>query len=367
MTTQGAGPDGSQLDLDEADRLAESIRPAWELDDGQHAAPPVTASAVVDVGLASGGVDAAALDEAAKSFEPPRDTVIDGSPLVPVGKTDPGAAPSPGKTEPAEPLRPSQLDPAKRPVPPRAPRATRLGLGTDDERLSADALPGAPGAAEPPKETPEKLEVTTALPVKDIKAEVASDVLADEPAEAKPASERAPRSKRRTSKDAVARPSSASKAPAAGSSSVSFSKVDDPVELPVEKSKTSLYVGGALALVAVLGIGGYLAMSGDDPPKTETTAPAKTQAAEPTPAKAPDPKPTATQTAAPAPTAPATAEATATATATATAAPTSAPVADAKPSSKPEATTTKPAGGGKPAGGSGGGGKKGGIMRDAPF
>jgi hypothetical protein len=376
MTTQGAGPptDGSQLDLDEADRLAESIRPAWETEDSHDKSPAAAAGATPS------------------GAEPPRDTVIDGAPLMPVGKTDPG------RTDPAEPLRSSRLEPAKRPVPPKPAKATVMGLGASDEVValknaineatekkpangpapeSAGETKESAKAAEPPPA--KKDEVTMALPVKNLAAEVGSDALdnkSDEAPASRP-SKSPTRSKRKTRDGAGpdardsdrGRRSAASAAPA-GSAGVSFSKVDDPVELPVEKSSKGLYIGGALALVGVLVVGGLLSMGGDDAPK-QPAAPAKTQASEPAPAKQPDPKPTATEAKQPEP-APAP---TPTETAAATAAPTAEPAATPEPLAKKDPPPTKPTGNkAPPSGGSGqskpaggGGGKKGSIMRDAPF
>ncbi len=392
MTSQGAGAptDGSQLDLDEADRLAESIRPAWETEDS-HDKPPA--------GAAASAPPAGA--------EPPHDTLIDAAPIMQVGKTDPG------RTDPAEPLRPSQLEPANRPVPPKPAKSTVMGLGASDEVMAvkkalADVAANGPSSAEEKKKSvppetaaeskpveakaaepaAEKAEVTTALPVKKLVAEAANQVSADGASADGASADEAPasrpsksqsRSKRKT-KDGVGpeardsdrgRRSAASAAPA-GSAGVSFSKVDDPVELPVEKSSKGLYIGGAVALVGVLVVGGLLSMGGDDPPK-QPAAPATTQASEP--ATKPDPKPTATEAKTPEPTPTPTAVETAAPAAEATATPTAEPAATPDPAAKKDPPPTKPAAGKPPSSGGsgpskpsgGGGGKKGGIMRDAPF
>ncbi|NUO50554.1 MAG: hypothetical protein HOV80_16990, partial [Polyangiaceae bacterium] len=293
-----APTDGSQLDLDEADRLAESIRPAWESEDS-HDKPAQLAA----------DKPAGASPTRPSGAEPPRDTVIDGAPMMPVGKTDPG------RTDPAEPLRSSQLEPAKRPVPPKPAKATVMGLGASDDVVAlknaiaeatapskpaprkSDPAP-APAASktkesEPQAEAksskagPEKQEVTMALPVKNLAAEVAREALDDKDEAPASRPSKSPGTKRKTkagvgpeARDSDRGRRSAASASPAGSAGVSFSKVDDPVEIPVEKSSKGLYIGGALALVGVLVIGGLLSMGGDAKSK-ETAAPATTQASEP--------------------------------------------------------------------------------------
>ena len=146
MTSQGAGAptDGSQLDLDEADRLAESIRPAWEAEES-HDNPPAKAAGATPAGA-----------------EPPRDTVIDGAPMMSVGKTDPG------RTDPAEPLRSSQLEPAKRPVAPQPAKATVMGLGaTDDVVALKSAIAEATASSKAPPRASEPAAAPAASKTKE--------------------------------------------------------------------------------------------------------------------------------------------------------------------------------------------------------
>ncbi len=359
MTSEGARPstaEGKAIDLDEADRLASMIRPAWELEEAARAA--LAESARDAEPLAAGGVDAATLDAAAKAFEPPRDTVIEGTPTLAIGKTDPGGAPAPAPdvTDRASAGR----EPARAPRRPEPAGPTKLGLGDDIAEGVAAADAGASdmvdGGATIPDPPRDGLEVTTALPIQRVVADLPKDAL-DEPAPA-------PASKRK--KRPVA------PGPAAGApGTASFSKIDDPIEIPVKKgSKTALVLGACVVGAVLIGVGA-MTFSGDEPakkpekaqPATETpreeTKPAPTQEA------APLPSPSAAPTAAPAP--------------TETSAPTTAPTVESppiaeQPPSKPAGdkppagnkppTSDKPPGG-KPAGKPPPG--KGGLMRDAPF
>jgi len=314
MTQQNAGPDGS-IDDDEAERLASMIKPAWETDDDDAAAPAVVA------GPAAGSTG-------------PHDTIIEGAPSVRVGNTDPGAGldvPSEKTVAPEEPA----------PQAPVAAQATRVGLGsTPTPPLAPEAR-----AAEPIASTEEPKR-----PSRKSGRESASRDVTAKPV-ARGAAEAPPRSKRTPVEPAGA----------------SYSKFDDPIEIPVRSKPGWLLYGaiGATALAAIIIGVWWMGRTPDATPASSkpaavaTTAPFEKTAE---PAKTTEPAKTAEPAAA---TATAEPSATATAEPSATAKATAAPVATA--TTKPVATattkptsTTKPATTSKPAGG-------GGIMRDAPF
>ena len=313
------------FDADEAERLASMIKPAWEIDGDDDAPPPAeTAEAARPSGAEA----------------PAHDTLVDGVPSVEVGTTDPGASPV---GEAAVPDREA----------PKPAGPTRMGVGDSAEEIAAREADEAP-KVEPAKRRSRDREVTEAVGRPLVSAE-------DIPPSSRPASGRG-----------------GARTPVAPQGA-SFSKIEDPIEIPVEnKSRGMIYGLGGAAVVLVIVIG-YFATRGDSGPTTSTATstakPVVTATAKPTPAETAKPAATATPT--PEPTATATPEPTATASAAATAEPTATaaaktaePIAAApKPTSKPASGGTKPtatSGGTKPP--SGGGTKgSGGIMRDAPF
>jgi hypothetical protein len=344
MTSQDAGAsakDGTQLDTDEADRLASMIRPAWDLEGGELSAQADEGGGQLsgaDAALAGGGVDAAVSSGAAKSLEPSRDTVIDGTPLVAIGTTDPGAAPPP---KPAGP--------------------TKLGLGGDVAAALAATEPAMPPARAAAVEEP---EAPAAKPEPEAPA-------------AKPEPEPPPRKSAVSTSVMPATPLAPTQPRGA-----SPSKFDDPIELPVSKGSNMVVIAvGAAFALAVLVIGGILALGSGDAPAERKDKPAASEAE---PSRGAGVGPTATsrpaETAAPAPTEVKPAETAAPASPSVTSAPTpataaetsapatAAPVAKGPPDRPP--AQPKPGGGQPPSKPPGGGGKKpgsGGIMRETPF
>jgi hypothetical protein len=355
MTTQ----DSSALDETEAERLASMIRPAWEVDEddsvdaGPEAAIPATAKSA----------DSEASTIAAKlatdpGSPPARDTVIDGSPTIGVGPTDPGPPPE----APAAGAPKKLIDPAPQPAGP-----TKLGMGddiaeglaqVDSGRAKSAAKATMQGVAPPsqpppaPSSPPPSEEVTEALAVSpSLRNMRRTDVIEAPPVKAKPAG--------------ASRPLTPVKPQAA-----SFSKADDPIEIPVRKgSNATLIIVGLVAAVAAIA-GGVMLLGGDDS-KPEAKQPAAATEAKPTTTATAKPIVTAAETAAPLPTASAAPTASASAgpsaTATATASATATAVAKVDPP-KPEVTQKPPppkptaTGGGKPPPKGGGG-----IIRDTPF
>lgn len=354
MTTQ----DSSALDEKEAERLASMIRPAWEVEEDDDVDAAADAAIPATAKSADGEASAIAAKLATDPGAPPaRDTVIDGSPTIGVGPTDPGPPPE----APAAGAPKKIVDPAPKPAGP-----TKLGMGddvaeglaqVDAARAKSSAKSTMQGVAPPsqPPPTPEpSAEVTEALAVgPSLKNLRSTDVI-----EAPPVS-----SKRAGKTTGGSRPLTPVKPQPA-----SFSKADDPVELPQKSSNATLIIVGLVAAVAAIA-GGVMLFGGDDPkPAAKPTATATTEA-KPTNAATSKPVETAAQTAAPPPTvapeptvtasASATASATATATATAVAKvdPPKPEVTNKPPPPKPTAT-----GGGKPPPKGGGG-----IIRDTPF
>lgn len=147
---------GSGFNVEEAERLAAQIRPAWEVVDGD-AAP------------------AAAAPIAAP------DTIIDGVPTLDVG--DVTAEPAKEEASVREPTPPAEAEPAappsKKPKPPlpQRPQKTRMGLGAGDDtpasrpsrrsdpgsrrRTSGDAAPVADAAPARITEDREPVEIPT--------------------------------------------------------------------------------------------------------------------------------------------------------------------------------------------------------------
>lgn len=337
MTTQ----DSSALDENEAERLASMIRPAWEVEEDADAdlradaeaatvAFPETAkSAEVEAGAIAARL---ATDPGAA---PARDTVIDGSPMIGVGATDPGLPP---EAPPAGAPR-KIVDPAPQPAGP-----TKLGIGDDVAEGLAQVDSGRAMSRPHPS-----AEVTEARAVGPSLRKAGADAVEASPVSATRAS--------------ASRPLTPVKPQAA-----SFSKADDPIELPVKKSSSAaLIIVGLVAAVAAVA-GGVMLLGGDEPKPEPKTQPAATTEAKPSTTAAARPVETAAPTVAPLPAATASAEptATASASATATASPTATAVAKADPPKpemtekppppKPTATQNKP----PPKGG-------GGIIRDTPF
>lgn len=326
MTTQGAGTSAAEksnpLDVDEAERLASMIRPAWdvgELDEGEIEAAPAGAALAADeaLRLAEGGSSLSNVPSSG-GLAPPRDTVIDGAPSFSVGSTAP--EPPPERPVPAQITAPAA---------PLSAGPTKMGLGED----VAEAL-----------------------------AQVDNDARPAEP----PPSSRASSRKR---SNAVAGPIAG--APA---SKVSFSREDDPIEIPVQQGSKTMWIVGGIGALAAIGLIAFLTTGGGDKKPESKGEPAKTsEPAKAEPKRTEEPKtakpvetPPATATTAPVETA-ATPSATATASAAATA--TSEPVAAADPPKKdppvkkdppPKPTATTPPKGGGSKG-------NGGIIRDTPF
>lgn len=331
MTTQGAGTSAAEksnpLDVDEAERLASMIRPAWdvgELDEGEIAPAPAAAASALSTDealrLAEGGSSLSNVPSSG-NLAPPRDTVIDGAPSFSVGSTVP--EPPPERPAPAQITAPAA---------PLAAGPTKVGLGED---------------------------VAAAL------AQVDSDARPAEP----PPSSRASSRKR---SNAVAGPVAG-----APNSKVSFSREDDPIEIPVQKASKTMWIVGGVGALAAIGLIAFLTMGGDSKKPESKAEPAKTSEPVKTePKKVDEPKTakpaeTALATATPAETASAAPSATASATAapSATATATSQPVAAADPPKKdppvkkdppPKPTSTTPPKGGGSKG-------NGGIIRDTPF
>ncbi len=353
MTTNIAKP-ADPLSPEEADRLASRIRPSWELDDGDFAdgADPSVES------LARGGVSPEITKESAPFSDPaansPHDTMVDSGPSVEAARTVESA--------------PLDLDTAAAPQPrsgrQKAVGATRMGLGDPDEHLDSQAIVSSKivsiGEAAPVAASPAASAKAEAPPPPSKRAASVSTPVSDPP---------------RRSSVASSAPPAAMPAPVAPVQP-SFSRADDPIEIPVQKtSRTVLFaIGGAAILAAVLG--GVAIFSGD-PKKTDAP-----QSSEPASPKAPETA-KAVETAKPAETAKSVEPApsvTATAAPEATTTPTTSPTPTTTPDPKPakpepvKPDPVKP----KPSSGSGNnppasGGKKppksggGGIIRDAPF
>lgn len=321
----------------------------------------------------------------------PRDTVIDGAPTVGVGS---------GAADPSAPAKATRVGfadaiaegiaivdrgaasstkatvmglaaPAPAPAAPEPPRRagpTRLGVGDDPSEITT-AMPVGPGlrsaaeasaAAEASvaEANPGSLDLPEpalkfggtirmdASPLVEAARHPSSPPPAQFPSSPPPARE----SSRPSA--AVARGSSAARLSPVEPQGASYSKADDPIEIPVQtSSKTLLYlVGGALAVGAI--VGGVVLFGGSSDPKTEKksddkaqTAAATTATSNPTQAAAPaEPTARATATATAAPTATETASAAATTSATATATASASATATAKetatPTSKPSTTHT---------------------------
>ena len=358
MTTNIANP-AESLSPEEADRLASRIRPSWELDDGESAegGDPGLES------LAHGGVAPEVTQESAPLSAPtsPHDTIIDGTPTLD-GRTVETSASD------------TQDAPASRPrvTAQQAAGATRVGLGEQsvDEAAKSQAVVSSRivsiGETAPAAPAPERRTDSAApsRPAPSTESALVAAPLASSAASVAPSS-----------------PPAEAFAPVAPEQP-SFSRVDDPIEIPVQKtSRTVVFaIGGAVALAAVLG--GVAMFSGGDTNKaaaTQTSEPAKdapkaAETAKPLEtdkpaetakvsetAAAPTPEPTvASTTPEPAP----------------TSAPTSSAVAPAPKPAKPEPAKPEPSKP-KPSTGSGGtpspsSAKKppkggGGIIRDAPF
>lgn len=318
MTASQTGSEGQNLTNEDADRAAASIRPVWEIDDDGEAHV------------------AAADSESPVTPDPPRDTVIDGMPTVALGRTS-EAGESAAKTTRSS-GEPRKLE---APVPPKNAGPTRIGLGSDD------APDDGWGPENRPSDRPAAPQAEAVAPSAPPAAQVSR-------------APSAPPARPRVSGNSPVMPQP-----------VSFSKADDPVELPVEKRSGMLYLVGGVALLGVIIGGVFLASSGGEETKsnpTETAQPANTVAPKPTIA---DPPPVPVETAAPTATAAATVEPTAppvetaapTATATEVATPEKPKPANTgtKPGgtgTKPTSTGTKPTGT-KPPGG--------GIIRETPF
>jgi hypothetical protein len=345
MTEQLAKTDEA-LNLEEADRLAARLRPSWETDDDDMPPPGFGVDKTLESApLAEAGPPAGSTG--------PHDTIVEG-----------------GASAEAKPAA-----------------ATKHGLGEAGERSSEPAIVSAPivavGDPTPIAATPDrpappsrrtKKAKTEESAAPGVSAEAATEPVVGSPSSSPP-------------------PALAPVAPEAAS----FSKVDDPIELPVQQtSKTLVYViGGAVALAAI--VGGIMMFSGDKKPDAaENAAPAKTsEAAAPAPTTQPTSAPTPAQaaqdkpaeTAAPAPTDAPTAQASSAPASTGEPAKQEPakqeppkqepkPVAAAKPEQpKSSGSSGGPSSGSSSGNASSGGttkkppksGSGGGIMRDTPF
>ncbi len=363
MTTNLAKPDDA-LNAEEADRLAARLRPAWEDEDGDDLPPPGFGADKTQ--------ESAPIAEAGAS--PAHDTLVDR-------RSDPSA------------ITRDEKRPAS-----GAPGPTRLGLGDPADGSSEGEEAKAEGPAIVSSKIvsigdPTPVEAKPNAPPKPTKAKPTPVADETKPAARAPKAEPPPKE---PPAEAASEPAGSSEPPNAAASeppaalepiapqAASFSRADDPIEIPVQKtSKAVVYaIAGAVALAAI--VGGITLFGGDksgpetaktaaptaantaEPAKTTepaaTAEPAKTAAPAPEPAKTTEPAPTETakaaETSAP--------EATAKAAATATPAPEPKPVAAAKPKS----TSSGSSGASAPASGttkkppkSGGTG----IIRDAPF
>lgn len=333
-----------RLSAEEADRLASEIRPAWELDDGTFSE---TSMDEEEMAVLAGDVPSSASQAPTDRTPPPtgaQATRIDGTPMVAIG----GEGESKNAGFPPSTER-SVLAPGPKPA------RTMLGLGVDAaekadaEEPANDKPQGLSAAARTePKGPGDTLE--SAKPAFEPKPEVS----AAKPAvsAAKPAVKTIPGGL--TAKPASGRPTSARPS-------------EDAVEIPMAKGGKGLPIAIGVVVVAALGIGAFVAFSGDSKPPAPS--PTTTAAAAPTPAPEPTPTPSQTATAA--------ATATAPATAAAPSAPPASPTATTKPPEKtastptataaPKGTTAAPKGTTSPAPKGTSTGKGTGIMRTTPF
>lgn len=364
MTTNLAKPD-DKLSAEEADRLASRIRPSWEVDDDDDMPPPGFATQKTQ--------ESAPLPEAGATG--PHDTVVDGGGAAGASATRMGLGSSEAESAAEGPaIVSSKIVSIGDPTPEEAPKP----------------IAAAPVAAAPVGAAPIAHTKTGGLEPAEIEAEEAAPEV---PPSKKAPPARKPNKSRAPNDSDDARPSTNREAPVLAPVEPiqpSFSKADDPIEIPVQKtSKTMmLVIGGAVALAAVVGI--VMVAGGDKKPDTAPTATATSAPAATTKPEAPKPAETAPATTTqPAETAAATSAPSSAATAAATEAPaatstpTSTPAATSKPvaAATPDPPKTKPSSGSKPSGSSGssgssggstkkppkGGSGSGGIIRDAPF
>ncbi len=346
MTTNIAQPP-DPLSPEEADRLASRIRPSWELDDGDFAegGDPSVES------LARGGVSPGITKESAPFSDPaansPHDTMIDSGPTISAART----------VESASLVVDTTATPQSKSGRQKAVGATRMGLGDPDEFLDSQAIVSSKivsiGEAAPVAASPAASANAEAPPPPSKRAASVSTPQSDPPRRSLVASSAPP----------PAMP------PPVVPVQPSYSRADDPIEIPVQKiSRSVLFaIGGAAILAAVLG--GVAIFSGADPKKTDAP-----QSSEPASPKATETA-KAVETAKPAETAKSVDP---TPSVTAAPEPTSASASKRDPEvAKPEPVKPDPVKP-KPSSGTGNnppasGGKKppksggGGIIRDAPF
>lgn len=242
----------------------------------------------------------------------PRDTVIDGMPTVGVGKTDPGPDPTAKasvKKAPPKPAAPVKAQP------------TRVGLGDDDvsesdaapaivsskivsvgdeasEKVEVRSKPPRPlsssdrakngdtleslGVESKPHPEESKLVTEEAAPL-DLSAEAHEEEPVAPPRPSKKSSDLPlPPSRASRSRSGEGRPSRgpARETPVAPEK-VSYSRADDPIELPVQKSSKTVIYGLIGAVVVAAGICAAVVFSGNDPAKTDSTSKPETKTESP--------------------------------------------------------------------------------------